>query len=405
MRSTHYGVWSHERWTPADYDKFLDNYLPALQKGTAPSNVHKSELLRLLDYPIRVYDSDVENEDAKDLQGKHILSAIVFWLFIVMILIGTIYHCVLKAMERAENEEVPIIEEDRYGEEPLSFKNLVLGFSIIRSFERLWNTASRYDVAGLKALRGLKFIACILLGLTSFYYLSSSPLLNAIDMNDNLSKDYGFSHYKACYFIVDLLLWISGVYTGYSVLSSLEALGDSFTFKPLLFTFVIDLSYKFLRLFPLVLISVIYYGWIATAYGQGPIFSEQTYFNTSEIREYWYTYFLFINNIHPKIVHQGMIWGGFFALEIQLFILFFFVIAWIKYHKKSGLAVLGLLWFGSLIAAFFYAKGKSIYLSSFTEPELVIKYMQKPMNKFFPYGFGSLMGILVWYYNNTITEF
>lgn len=250
-------------------------------------------------------------------------------------------------------------------------------------------------------MRGLKSLTCILLGFTCYYYLSSTPVLNAIEMNDDLSKNYEYSHYKASYFIVDLLLWISGVYTGYSVLSCLESVGDNFSLKAVLFKFIIELSYKILRLLPLIEISVIYYGWVATAYGQGPVFSEQTYFNTSEIRKYWYTYYLFINNIHPKIVHQGMIWGGFFAVEVQLFILFFFVITWIKYHKKTGLPLLGLLCLGSLITAFFYSKGKSIHLSSFESPELVIKYMQKPMNKFMPYGFGSLMGIMVWYYYNS----
>jgi hypothetical protein len=167
---------------------------------------------------------------------------------------------------------------------------------------------------------------------------------------------------------------------------------------------LIELSYKVLRLFPIVFTSVLYYGWVAPVYGEGPIFSEQAFFNTSEIREYWYTYFLFMNNIHPKIVHQGMIWGGFFAVEIQLFIAFFFIVAWIKYHKSTGYLVLALLCLGSLISSFFYSKGKHVKLSSLMEPEDVIKYMQKPNNKFFPYGVGSLMGIMIWYYNNTDTR-
>lgn len=76
MRSTHYGVCSHERCTPADFDSFLDKYLFALKNDKVKSGTHRDELLRLLDHPIRVYDSDVENKEAKNLKAKHILSLI-----------------------------------------------------------------------------------------------------------------------------------------------------------------------------------------------------------------------------------------------------------------------------------------------------------------------------------------
>ena len=358
-------------------------------------------MLRLLEHPIRVYDSDIENHVAKEKKGKHIITIVEFLSAFALVIIGTSLHLILRSLGRIDNIQQPIVEPERYEEQPLSFLNLILGFSVFRSLERLGNTASKYKATGITALRGLKFLICIYLGFTFFYYLSLSPVLNTYKFNDDLSKNYAYFYYKSSLSIIDMLLWISGIYTAYSVYWALQKLGENFDPQSLIATFLIELSYKVLRLFPLVFVAVLYYGWVAPIYGEGPIFSEQSHFNTSEIREYWYTYFLFMNNIHPKIVHQGLIWGGFFAVELQLFILFFFVVVLIKYKREVGFLFLAMLCLGSLIGAFFYSKGKHVKLSSFYEPEDVMKYMQKPMNKFFPYGIGTLMGIMIWSYNNT----
>ena len=54
-----------------------------------------------------------------------------------------------------------------------------------------------------------------------------------------------------------------------------------------------------------------------------------------------------------------------------------------------------------MITAFFYSKSKDLELSSYVNAGEVGRYIQKPWNKFFPYGFGIIVGIIIWKYNNS----
>jgi hypothetical protein len=131
------------------------------------------------------------------------------------------------------------------------------------------------------------------------------------------------------------------------------------------------------------------------------VFSELDYFNQSKMNKYWWTNFMFIDNIHPVTGDQAMIWGSFFSLEIQLFIVLFPMIVVIIYNEVVGYLTLSAVCLGSLITAFFYSKSKDLHLSSFVNSYEVGRYIEKPWNKVFPYAFGILIGIVIWRYNNS----
>ena len=373
LRSVKYGIWSPEVCTANDFEQFIEIFLYSLYTGKINIEVHKEELINFLAFPRMVYDSNKENDNAKSIKAKHVLTLIFFTIGIIAVIFGTLYHLFLRITDQIEDDDYEHRNLNLIYEREFNVNNIVLGFSIFRSFERLTNPYSKYTAPGLSTLRGLKALLWIYLATTWFYYISLVPSVDGYTFNDNDSKDFGFAPFKSSICIVDILLWVSGIYTAYSIYSSIKVYNSSNT--EIVGIFGIELLYKFLRLFPIMFYWVIYFGWIVPTYGSGPAFSELDYFNESKMDKYWWTNFLFIDNIYPKTEKQPMLWGSFFSLEIQLFLIFFPMIVLIIYNEMIGYLTLSSFWLGSLITAFFYSKSKDLELSSYVNAGEVGRYI------------------------------
>ena len=375
-RSVKYGICSPDACTTSDFQNFIDTFLYALYTNKINIHVHKEELITFLAFPRRVYDSNVENDAAKSIKAKHVLTLIIFTACILWVLFATLFHWYLRVTDQVEDDDIEHRNLNLINERELSFQNFILGFSVFRSIERLLNPYSKYTAPGLSTLRWIKFLWTILVVLSLFYYVGTVVGVSWYEFNNHISKDFGFAPAKASIIIVDIMLWISGIYTAFSIFWSIK-FANNYSSMHILLTFWIEFSYKIFRILPIILFWVIYYGWIVPVYGSGPIFSELKYFGGNDMNKYWWTHFLFINNIHPKTVKQPMIWMSFFALEIQLFLVFFPMIVLIILNQRVGYLTLGTFWLASLITAFFYAKSKDLELTSYENPDEIAKYSLK----------------------------
>jgi hypothetical protein len=122
------------------------------------------------------------------------------------------------------------------------------------------------------------------------------------------------------------------------------------------------------------------------------------------MRKYWWTYLVYINNLHPSIRNQGMIWGSFFALEVQLFIAFLPFVGMLLYNRRLAILAILSIMIGTMAAGFSWAITKDVTLSPLDDPYEAMRYEQKPWNKGFPYGFGILIGYLYWVHRNEENE-
>ena len=276
--------------------------------------------------PTRVYNPDHENSTARTIRFWNV----VFWGIIMgstlLVLLATMYHVYLKTQGFEEYE----IRANRnpnifHREQGTTTQKVFLGFSLLKTWEKLCDTRSTHHINALTSLRGFKFIFILWIAFGSYMYWSVFIHRPVADLNDYYSHQFWFVIAKSLYTLVDCLLWVSGVYTGFGYMIELNKRleGNS---NPELVNGVkvsarfggLVILYKILKLLPIVLLSILLYGWGAPVIGNGPVFSEKYYFMTRRMKKYWWTYMLFINNLHPSIRNQGMIWGSFFALELQL---------------------------------------------------------------------------------------
>jgi hypothetical protein len=90
------------------------------------------------------------------------------------------------------------------------------------------------------------------------------------------------------------------------------------------------------------------------------------------------------NNLHPNIRNQGMIWGSFFANEVQLFIAFLLFVGMMLYNRRLDIFAILSIMHGIVDAGYSWAITKYVILSPLDDPYEAMRYEQKPWNKGFP---------------------
>lgn len=393
---THFGMCMPSVCTPDDIQIIIQG-LRELRATYGSTNVGNYDVTPALytmldaDYPLRVYDSDTQNEDAKDLEFGHIMFWVVILASLALVIASTLYHIYKNFTDNYDiNNMHRNINLVRSEQNSNIFERI---FSGLRSWEKLLDTRCRYDANALTTLRGFKFVFSIWLAVGIFSYIYYIPAYPQDKIYYDLSRDVLFTPAKALFFLTDCLLWISGIYTAYGFLYELVMKHDysNSTRWQYAKIYAVEIFNKAARLFAIIFISALVYGWAAASIGNGPVFSEKYYFMTRSMNDYFYTYLIFVNNL-IDIENQGMIWGSFLACEMQLFVLALPLINLFLIRRNLSVFIISILMTGSLFASYFWAVGKDVHISVVTDALPVIEYQQKFWNKAFPYCFGILTG-------------
>jgi hypothetical protein len=396
---THFGMCMPSVCTPDDVLTIIEG-LRRIRSTYGSDNVGDYDttpaLYTLLDadYPLRVYDSDTENDNAKD----HPFSQVVFWSVIITALVlfiaGTLYHIYKNVYDEQIDELHRNINLWRFEHNSSIFERMFLiGFSGLRSWEKLFDTRSKYDATALITLRGFKFIFSIWLAVGIFSYVYYIPVYPQNKIYDDISKDFLFTPGKALFLLVDCLLWMSGIYTAYGFLYELVKKHDysNLTWTQYIMIYTVEYFNKFVKLLAIIFIAAFIYSVGATTIGNGPVFSEKHFFMSKRMRDYFYTYLIFVNNL-IDIDNQGMIWASFLALEIQFFIFSLPIINLFLTRRNFSYLIIASAMVGSLVASNFWAHCKDVDISVIKDALPLIEYQQKIWNKAFPYCFGILTG-------------
>lgn len=164
--------------------------------------------------------------------------------------------------------------------------------------------------------------------------------------------------------------------------------------------FIVEILNRAVKLLIVIFVAMIFYGWIISIIGDGPIYSLVNFFNTETMEKYWYTYMLFINNFVPSVEKQGMVWASFLSMDLHLFIIFLPFVYLLRKKWKIGISAIVLMMFGSLITSFCWAMDADVIIMPALEPFKTIRYQQKFWYKAFPYGIGIITGWCIWRYHN-----
>ena len=317
----HFGMCMPMECTPEDVENIINGFR-RMRRLFQDQNINEFEssaaVLSLLDgnFPLRVYDSDVQNEDSKDIEFGHVAFWVFMGIFFLIVISGTIYHIYLQARDGEEMENnLRGNEIDRFAQ------RLIIGLSIVKAWERLLNTSGKYGANTLETLRGFKFIFGIWLAAGLYSYVMYIPLKSSEKLEDDLSKDILTTLGKSLIFLTDCLLWMSGVYTAYGFIFELvyRYNSENQNIQDKIIVYGLEILNKVAKLFILVATALFIFGWAVPTIGNGPVNSEKYYFMTRPMNDYWYTYLTFSNNF-LEIENQGMIWGSFLATELQLFL-------------------------------------------------------------------------------------
>jgi len=203
-------------------------------------------------------------------------------------------------------------------------------------------------------------------------------------------KSFSFSVVLSAPYAVDTFFFLSGLLTAYVLLSTLLKRNGKMQSIPTIYL------HRYIRMLPLYLMVMLIFWFIVPYLGDGPTFFKYYTFYVESCNKYWWTHFLYINNLYPlpPKTSNCIGWTWYLPNDMQFFLIAPFLILLYYRNRKYGLfAILGLqvsCWIIELTVVSVYGISAS-YFSAGDDYQAI--YYQKPWNRISPF----LIGLLVAY--------
>lgn len=172
----------------------------------------------------------------------------------------------------------------------------------------------------------------IILGHT-FYYWLNTALANPLIPLD-LFKSFSFNIVSSGPYAVDIFFWLSGFLGVYIMLSSAKQK------RGRLQPFHMVIIHRYLRIVPLYGATLLFYWFLMTAVGTGPMFFTMYKGRAEYCESTWWIHLLFLNNFYEfnKYSNNCMGWTWYLPNDFQFFLLVP-ILVWLFYRKR----VIGLI--------------------------------------------------------------
>ena len=189
--------------------------------------------------------------------------------------------------ERAD-DEAPFVPGDKFTPPRESKLDQACScVSITRNFHSLIHGRNTVD-KNTDVLNGIRVLAIlyVIYG-HSFYNVTQCPLFNMETLID-MSKTMWFAVISSATFAVDIFFFLTAI-LGVAILY--KQLKPQISIRQVLKIYL----HRYIRLFPIYILSFMTYSWIAPLLGGGPVFNG--YLNRiDDCESYWWYNFLYINN-------------------------------------------------------------------------------------------------------------
>lgn len=160
--------------------------------------------------------------------------------------------------------------------------------------------------------------------------------------------------------------------------------------------------HRFLRLMPMYISTMLFYWFVISSIGSGPMFFRFKEEHISHCEKYWFSHFLFFNNFYPLDGNnQCMGWTWYLPNDMQFFVISPPIIILLYHRRKLGLAILFFIQFACSAFNFYIVTVKKFNPAyARTGDDYYSVYYMKPWNRIFPYSVGLITALFLYSHNN-----
>ncbi len=278
----------------------------------------------------------------------------------------------------------------------------ITAFSLFKTVPTLLATKQAPGV--ITSLNGLRVISMfwVILGHTHFWvFIQTVVRIDNILTLFSIGKRFSFQVVSSGFFSVDSFFFLSAVLVAYLTLRQMKKKGGRF---PYINYYV----HRYLRLTP-TYAFVLFFAWFLTKHlSYGPILTLDDPFAAS-CKKYWWTNFLYINNLFPYAMMDGCIsWSWYLANDMQFYIITPLILIPAYYFLPVGIAIgsaflaSGFIITAALTGVYDYQANTFSLLAYGYDHRNTTKYgfsdmiYVKPWNRIAPYLVGLMLGYLIY---------
>lgn len=276
-----------------------------------------------LSKPLSFYNSEEFN--IRPISSGTMIFIIFSFIFCGIVTTGTYLHTLAKNFpSQGFDKKYPIL----------------INFSLIKNFNILTTTPD--NIENTYIFNGIKVLSMLLVTFAhSYYYAKFSPIQNPDQLKDYITSFIHRLTYSSV-FTGDIFFLATGFLLSYLTRNLILANPTSFSWGK----FII---HKLLRVVPLYFYIYIFYLTAFNYIGYGPAWPIHNFLTSPSCDNYWYTNFIFLNNLIPYNRYSCMEWSWFMADYIQFLFIVPIIIALMFYRKAYFYGFCGFILLSNLV--------------------------------------------------------
>lgn len=287
---------------------------------------------------LSVHEGDIacSNTQTPGYSSGAIVMLCVCAVFAILVLVGSTVDCTMETIQKIRredwtteainlslNNDKPTEKSfllDHRASQPKSTPKMnpvdvITAFSLFRTVPTLLATKKAPGV--ITSLNGLRVISMfwVILGHTHFWIFTIGTVrIDNFPVLLNVGGRFSFQGVTAAFFAVDTFFVLSGVLVAYLTLRQMQKGKGRFPFA----SFYV---HRFLRLTP-TYAFMLFFAWFLTVhFSYGPNITLIDPF-AANCRKYWWTNFLYINNIYPWNLNDVCVgWTWYLANDMQFYVI------------------------------------------------------------------------------------
>ncbi len=222
------------------------------------------------------------------------------------------------------------IKRSRHRVKALDF---LIAFSLFKNVPAIFSThVTSSAITCLQGIRSLSMVWLVLHHTVLWMFIQQVPN-NAVNAEDYLLSQVPSMTLTNGFFVIDSFVFFSGLLVSYLTLRTMKRTNGRF---PILVYYF----HRLLRILPAYSFVLFFYWLLQSSLGNGPVWyryigpGREVYENCEK---YWWTNFLFINNLYPwKLREACFRWSWFLANDMQFYIVAPLMIVPLYYSKALG---------------------------------------------------------------------
>ena len=380
---------------------------------------------KLLMYPAGLHVQSTQNPIP--YSAGAIIMMIISCLFVIFVLIGTLYDLVLPYTQSFfGGKAMPTSINDMSVEKVTSEKGLLLGdnsaikqrsrskeflhdfvqsFSLYKTVPAILSTSQ--PSSAITCINGMRVISMfwVILGHTFLFPILSQGYKDPLDLYQKVVLRFSAQPVANAYFSVDSFFFLSGLLVAYLTFREMGRKNGRFPFIPFY-------VHRFLRLTPTYMYALFFFWFLSVhiANGPGVLDALGTESNNYYLcKKYWWTNLLYINNFYPtNFGKQCMGWSWYLANDMQFYVISPLLLIPLFYSLPSGLIAIGITLLTSIgltgfIAGYYRYPANGLY-DVISGSEIVNSHIPgqsseiygKPYCRITPYLVGILLGYILY---------